>query len=217
MQQEEHPGPGLDLFGNPADDPFERLLQALRKMADDVVREWNLPQRGVVVSPNYGVKGKSNEGKIVSYSVSISEPDYPATEEDSSDEKRVNNPCVTFKQSSAKTRLGFIEVTLRAAILDRIGVPGEAVVIRTDMENDSRSLAIPVDLDGIAGFFRKVVDLRLALYKSAFASPFGCCSQYEECSDAGRCIHPNRLYSTACAYRRNLENGRIFYGKNRNV
>ena len=123
MQQEEHPGLGLDLFGNPADDPFERLLQALRKMADDVVREWNLPQRGVVVAPNYGVKGKSNEGKIVSYSVSISEPDYPATEEDSSDEKRVNNPCVTFKQSSAKTRLGFIEVTLRAAILDRIGVP----------------------------------------------------------------------------------------------
>ena len=46
---------------------------------------------------------------------------------------------------------------------------------------------------------------------------FGCCSRYEQCSDAKECIHPDFILSRACAYRNNLEEGRIFYGKNRNV
>ncbi len=46
---------------------------------------------------------------------------------------------------------------------------------------------------------------------------FGCCHRYEQCSDAKRCIHPEALVSLACSYRRNLEQGRIFYGKNRNI
>ena len=46
---------------------------------------------------------------------------------------------------------------------------------------------------------------------------FGCCSRYEQCSDEGKCIHPDFLFSRACAYRENLEAGNIFYGKNRNV
>ena len=44
---------------------------------------------------------------------------------------------------------------------------------------------------------------------------FGCCGRYEQCSDAKRCIHPDALYSLTCSYRKNLEAGRIFYGKNR--
>ena len=216
MQSSENLEFDSDLFGISADNSFQRLLAAIRSMSEDVAREWDLPPRGVILTPNYGVKGKSNEGKIVSYSVSISEPDYPATEDDSRDEKRVKNPCITFKPSPAKARKGFIEVILRTAILDRIGIPNEAVVVKTDLENDNKTIALPMGFGGIANYFRQIVELRLALYKSAFASPFGCCSQYEECSNAKRCIHPNRLYSTACAYRRNLENGRIFYGKNRN-
>ena len=46
---------------------------------------------------------------------------------------------------------------------------------------------------------------------------FGCCSRYERCSDAKKCIHPDFILSRACAYRKNLETGRIFYGKNRNI
>ena len=40
---------------------------------------------------------------------------------------------------------------------------------------------------------------------------FGCCSKYKQCSDAGKCIHEDLLYSSACEYRRNLEAGKIFY------
>ena len=46
---------------------------------------------------------------------------------------------------------------------------------------------------------------------------FGCCSRFVECSDARKCVHENKLFSMACHYRHNLDNGRIFYGKNKNV
>lgn len=45
---------------------------------------------------------------------------------------------------------------------------------------------------------------------------FGCCSSYMECSDRKRCIKDND-FSRNCYYRKNLEMGKIFYGKNRNV
>lgn len=46
---------------------------------------------------------------------------------------------------------------------------------------------------------------------------FGCCGKYEKCSNEKCCIHDDQLYSTACMYRKNLENNRIFYGKNENI
>ena len=46
---------------------------------------------------------------------------------------------------------------------------------------------------------------------------FGCCSRYLVCSDERKCVHPDRLFSRACSYRKNLEKGRRFYGKNRNI
>lgn len=54
--------------------------------------------------------------------------------------------------------------------------------------------------------------------QSAANSPdsFGCCSSYRACSDTGQCVIPDRDYSANCLYRRNLEAGRIFYGKNAN-
>lgn len=46
---------------------------------------------------------------------------------------------------------------------------------------------------------------------------FDCCSRYLECSDARRCIHPDPQFGLKCGYRLVLKEGRIFYGKNRNV
>lgn len=63
---------------------------------------------------------------------------------------------------------------------------------------------------------------------------FGCCSRYRECSNAGECLIKDEEHckkfpllpkeswpdmielSAHCAYRKNLESGRIFYGKNAN-
>lgn len=43
---------------------------------------------------------------------------------------------------------------------------------------------------------------------------FGCCSRYRQCSDVGKCLIPEENYSVNCLYRKSLESGIIFYGKN---
>ncbi len=43
---------------------------------------------------------------------------------------------------------------------------------------------------------------------------FDCCSRYEQCSDALQCVHPNPSVAIGCRYRRNLKQGKVFYGKN---
>lgn len=45
---------------------------------------------------------------------------------------------------------------------------------------------------------------------------FDCCSRCEECSDAGVCVRRD-FRSYQCGYRKILREGRIFFGKNRNV
>jgi hypothetical protein len=46
---------------------------------------------------------------------------------------------------------------------------------------------------------------------------FGCCHRYVECSDALRCTNPDFMASLACMYKKNLDAGRVFYGKNKNI
>ena len=57
----------------------------------------------------------------------------------------------------------------------------------------------------------------LAMQIDTFPTEFGCCSRYEACSDAMKCIHPNSDMAIKCAYRKNLKRGKIFYGKNKNI
>lgn len=46
---------------------------------------------------------------------------------------------------------------------------------------------------------------------------FGCCNDFILCSDARQCLKSKDPDYNGCQYRKNLEAGRIFYGKNRNV
>ena len=46
---------------------------------------------------------------------------------------------------------------------------------------------------------------------------FGCCNDFVRCSDARQCLKANDPDYRGCQYRKNLEAGRIFYGKNRNI
>jgi len=64
-----------------------------------------------------------------------------------------------------------------------------------------------------ADFLSAVLDSAI----DSLPKEFDCCSYYEQCSDAKRCINPNSRIATGCGYRRIMKKGRIFYGKNRNV
>lgn len=50
-----------------------------------------------------------------------------------------------------------------------------------------------------------------------YPKEWDCCSRYMECSDAKTCVHPDRTFALGCGYRKILNSGRIFYGKNRNI
>ena len=57
-------------------------------------------------------------------------------------------------------------------------------------------------------------DETLWIYRNEYtstASVYGCCHLYKECSAAGKCVSKDKLYATACQYRRNLEAGKRFY------
>jgi hypothetical protein len=70
------------------------------------------------------------------------------------------------------------------------------------------------DVSALSGLFSSI---REVLRRNASVETFGCCSSFDECSDQRECLHPKEFCYLGCMYRQNLEAGRIFYGKNRNV
>lgn len=46
---------------------------------------------------------------------------------------------------------------------------------------------------------------------------FGCCSKFVQCSDNLKCVNDDIRLRLSCMYKKNLDNGRIFYGKNKNI
>ena len=70
----------------------------------------------------------------------------------------------------------------------------------------------------LSGYLDVLPEIFNQIFIDIFSFPvFGCCSKYMECSDVKHCLHEDMAYSTACQYRANLESGRIFYGKNKNI
>ena len=66
--------------------------------------------------------------------------------------------------------------------------------------------------------FEKLTQLLKNLYEdSKPAQTFGCCHNFIKCSDALICVHPDPIIAVECMYKTNLEKGKVFYGKNRNV
>lgn len=65
--------------------------------------------------------------------------------------------------------------------------------------------------------FNNLTPIFFQCYAMVADNIFGCCNNFLECSDAKKCTYPNKLFASGCLYRKNLENGKIFYGKNRNV
>lgn len=49
------------------------------------------------------------------------------------------------------------------------------------------------------------------------AESFDCCSSFKKCSDALECVHKDNSIFDVCTYRKKLEAGIVFYGKNTNV
>jgi hypothetical protein len=106
-----------------------------------------------------------------------------------------------------------IHLHLSEKYLDLFGLEKEAQFTKSDPDWGkllfNESVAVKI-LDNIKSVFERC-------YLNESVERFGCCSRYEECSDEQKCIHPDIRFAEGCYYKINLENGRIFYGKNCNI
>lgn len=76
-------------------------------------------------------------------------------------------------------------------------------------EAPKKGVRVYLALDQQSEFFRRALEYLIKVKKPV--NRFGCCSQYQKCSQAGKCLHENQYYAKGCYYRENLENGKAFY------
>lgn len=102
-----------------------------------------------------------------------------------------------------------------------ITVPTSALLIAGIQEHIGKSKIgyskIPLPNLKEIGKFTEVLQAVLQAVIDSGPNEFDCCSRFEQCSDAKKCIHPDKAFSLGCGYRKILKSGCVFYGKNRNI
>lgn len=72
-------------------------------------------------------------------------------------------------------------------------------------------------IEEIKKYDNEILNIIKAEFFCIHGEPFGCCSNFMDCSDHMYCIKDDLLFSLGCQYRQNLLENKIFYGKNRNI
>ena len=66
-------------------------------------------------------------------------------------------------------------------------------------------------------FMEALREEKATIFRNTITERFACCQDFVGCSDAKQCLHADDRFFNGCEYRKNLEAGRIFYGKNMNI
>lgn len=187
--------------------PFQqKMLTILAK----IISEKELPDKSLRLRENKNMN-------LDSYSVLIVEPPYPLGSESKGGSQS------TMKISASKN--GYT-IDIHKNVFDNVQNPDNISykVINEKTEEKKKKntvpthviISFPTDNSEFYNYVESIILYKLAHYRTK-NSTFSCCSRFHQCSNEKKCVHENKLYSTACTYRKNLDNGRIFYGQNRNV
>lgn len=117
-----------------------------------------------------------------------------------------------YRQTAFKITFG-VKVSSIEIDSEYIGSPEEITLNHKILKDGTCRLYIDMffNLDRFISFMPAVCQAK----KLSFAAEsFGCCNYFEDCSDAKHCLFEHDLDYLGCYYRKNLEAGRIFYGKN---
>ena len=190
-------------------------VENVREMLNKTIKNRELPKKSLFLEEN---KSQKVPERTISFTIYIWEPSYPPI----INEKITKNKNVcTINLSTVKARPNELTLYIRNnqahALQNKL--PDDANIqpyTKADIETGTTRVCINCASENLIQYLQDNVEYCIDNYVSKESS-FGCCSKYEKCSDYGRCIHENLLYSKACAYRSNLERGRVFYGKNRNI
>lgn len=196
--------------------------EEISALCDRLVDLHQLPKNSLYLAKNMGREGKAADKRdtVVSYSICIYEPEYPEVLGTEKDPSR-NTVIMNIKIVELKTKDDRFEVLVRDTSTDFVGmIPGmkdAGPVSKTYFRKFTFDRSqLNMLLDGWLDYIKQLVEYELRTYVSK-ATRFACCSHFIECSDAKKCVHTNKLYACACFYKANLDAGKVFYGKNRNV
>ena len=208
---------GSWIISNKTSDNAENWQQNVREMLDSLIKAFELPKGSLYLSDNYG-QSETTKGSLISHSICIWEPDYPPT---LNEKPGPNKIVVTIVPSKVKSRPFDLDLKLRETQEGDLHnyLPEDAEILpQTKSEKVAGTIRVRIKKSSpmLTKYLYRNTTYCLQGYVSK-ASRFGACSSFMECSDAKKCVHENKLYSKACMYRDNLDQGRIFYGKNRNV
>ena len=192
-----------------------RWQDNIRTMLMNLVGIYELPEGSIYLSDN---KSQKDPESTISYSICIWEPDYPRMP---SEKPGQNKLVVTITPSTVQSRPDDVDLILREDQVEALEqpIPEDAEVLtrtKSDIATNAIRARFKKDSASLINYLWNYTRYSIENYVSK-VDRFGCCGLYEKCSDAGKCIHENKLYSKACFYRSRLERGCIYYGKNRTI
>lgn len=131
---------------------------------------------------------------------------------DTEKEKLLGYSLSLDKTLFAKTNTDLTEITVKNSLVHK-DVHG--AINQTPLKTPKNSTRIQFQNTAYGIEFLKVI---VREYSRTYmpSERFGCCHLYIKCSDEKRCLANDRFHAKGCFYRENLENDRIFYGKNAN-
>lgn len=189
---------------------FDDILKSLNDSLNRIEIKKELPKGCLYIQDNV-----SKDGKLTSRSICIHEPYYPSPYGDEIHDNWIDT-VITFSFKKMSKEGNCCIFTVNQSILNKIGIIGSPKIFAPSKNSDMLTLRYQINDPNLLIFMNKRILYAIEHYCSPDDS-FSCCHRYLQCSDAKKCLHPNKLYSTACIYRHNLEKGRIFYGKNKNI
>lgn len=211
----------IDLF-----DTERELGRSCHELFQELITELSAYGQKIAIEKGFGgyaVSVRRNETKAeVNYPLEFNDIPYPFDETNGLD-RMVTSTIAVLNEKNERSRFsGCVEIRLRGRWW-ACGVTFPPSAVRKDVTHKNKegvqekigeNICIPLTDDEARTFLEELIRCRLDNYESSFP-PFGCCHLYQACSESGKCLQKSRSYSGACQYKRNLDSGKVFYGKNK--
>lgn len=186
-------------------------IDIINRVITEITKNEELPSGALQLIENLS----RDKEKVSSYSVAVLKPDYPKGVNPNG---RAKNTLLNIKSASKKNDTAdTLIVSIPDSVLPMVNSRFPNVPLVKKKSDSLTRANIASDSDELKDFFNFLVKAVLDKYFTEGSDAFGCCSRYEACSDAKKCLHENKLYARNCIYGAHLADGRIFYGKNRNI
>lgn len=171
--------------------------EKLKEIFVKISKDFALPENTFSIKENYSKIG-ANAGNLISTEIDIQEYAYPP------DNSITGTSLVLY----LKPNKNYYELLIRRDRLSHILIPNTAK-IKESSDKIYEHILFNFKDPSIYNFVETNILFCLENYTSS--NTFSCCARYKECSASAKCLHPNTLYAKGCQYRKNLENGKIFY------